>query len=157
MSYFIFAKNLDNVEGTLCSIAENNSDLTSLNIDQSNYKIIEVSQTNFDAVKYGTKKIIKYNSDNIIYINIEDILARPNTTHFFNTKENLNNYIENYKNRIKQFTENNKNHSLFDRWNNYYNQLNSLNLDSITYPLDKSLEQYFKDQNQTSLSPLQIP
>jgi hypothetical protein len=36
-------------------------------------------------------------------------------------------------------------------------QLNNLNLDSITYPLNKSLEQYFSDLGQTSLNPLQIP
>jgi hypothetical protein len=36
-------------------------------------------------------------------------------------------------------------------------QLNNLNLDSITYPLNKSLEQYFNDLGQPSLNPLQIP
>jgi hypothetical protein len=55
------------------------------------------------------------------------------------------------------FTNNNPNHSLLNRWNDYYNQVNSLNLDSITYPLNKSLEQYFKDQNQISLNTLQLP
>jgi hypothetical protein len=33
MSFFIFLNNLDNVEGTLYSIAENQSDLNNLNIN----------------------------------------------------------------------------------------------------------------------------
>ena len=41
MSYFIFLKNLDNVSNSLYKIAENQSDLNNINIDQSQYKIIE--------------------------------------------------------------------------------------------------------------------
>jgi hypothetical protein len=159
MSYFIFSKNSDNVTGTIYRIAENASDLNNLNINQTDYKIIEDSQINFDAVKYGTKNIVKYNNNVITYEdksiifddNIKDgVLVRYG-------KQYLNEYISNYKTYIKQFTNNNINHSLYNRWNNYYNQLDSLNLDSIQYPLNTSLEQYFKDQNLPSLHPLQIP
>ena len=129
-------------------MAENQYDLNNLNIIQSDYKIIEDLQSNFDLVKYGNKFPSKYNNDIIIFVNISS---------FFDKKEQLQKYINIFKNQIKEFTINNINHPLYSRWNDYYNQLNSLNLDSITYPLDKSLEQYFKDQNQTSLSPLQIP
>jgi len=148
MSYFIFLNNLDNIEGTIYRIAENESDLNNLNINKSIYKIIEDSQSNFDLVKYGNKFPIKYNNNNISYVD---------QINLFGNKQDLQTHINNLKNQIKQFTNNNLTHSLFSRWNDYYNQLNSLNLDSITYPLNKSLEQYFKDQNQTSLNSLQIP
>jgi len=148
MSYFIFIKNLDGVDNTLYRIAENESDLNNLNITQSEYKIIVDSQENFDAVKYGTKNAINYNNNIINYLNLELT---------FEKKEQLNNYINIFKNQIKIFTDNNLNHLLFNRWNNYYNQLNNLNLDSMTYPLNKSLEQYFKDLKLPSLHPLQLP
>jgi len=148
MSYFIFLKNLDNVDATIYKIAENQSDLNNLNINQLDYKIIEDSQSNFNLVKFGNKFASKYNNDVIIY--------NDQTTSFIN-KKTLQDYVNGFKNQIKQFTDNNPNHPLFSRWNNYYNQLNSLNLDSITYPLNKSLEQYFNDAGQTSLNPLQIP
>jgi len=148
MAYFIFTKNLDDVEGTIYRIAENQSDLNNLNIIQSNYKIIEDSQLNFDSVKYGNKTAIKYNDNIISYVDCINL---------FTEKKQLQNFINNFKNSIKQFTDNNKNHPLFNRWNDYGNQLDSLNLDSITYPLNKSLQQYFKDQNQISLSTLQLP
>ena len=148
MNYFIFTKDLDGIEGTLYKICENQFDLDSLNIQKDSYKIIEDSQFNFNLLKHGNKFPIKYNNNIITYVD---------QTFLFITKEKLKNYVDNFKNQIKKFTDNNPNHSSFSLWNNYYNQLNNLNLDNITYPLNKSLEQYFSDLGQTSLNPLQIP
>ena len=148
MSYFIFGKNLDNISGTLYKIAENESDLNNLNIINNDYKIIEDSQSNFNLVKLGNKRVDKYNNNTITYIDL--------TISFFDKNE-IQNYINNLKQEIKQFTDNNPNHPLFSRWSNYYTQLNNLNLDSITYPLNKSLEQYFDDLGQTSYNILQLP
>lgn len=161
MSYFIFLKNSDDIEGTLYKIAENEYDFNNLNIDKSSYKIIEDSQSNFEAVKYGTKRVLKYNNNIIIH---EDIVPTPIADHLNkkgdiikSAKEQLNDNISSYKENIKNFLKNNPNHPLFDRWNKYYNQLNSLNLDSIIYPFTKTLEQYFNDLGQPSLNPLQLP
>lgn len=148
MSYFIFGKNLDNVSGTLYKIAENQSDLNNLIIAPSVYQIIEDSQSNFNLVKLGNKIVDKYNNNTITYIDI---------TFSFYDKNELQNYINNFKKEIKQFTDNNPNHPLLSRWNDYYNQLNNFNLDSITYPLNKSLEQYFNDLGQPSYNILQLP
>ena len=148
MAYFIFLKNLDDVEGTIYKIAENNEDLNYLNINQPDYKIIEDSKENFDLVKFENKSIQKYNNNTITYIDLNIL---------FNDKDKLQVNINNLKQQIKQFTDINPNHPLFSRWNNYYNQLNSLDLDSITYPLNKSLEQYFNDLGQPSYNILQLP
>lgn len=148
MSYFIFLKNLDNIEGSLYKIAENQNDLNSLNINSSDYKIIEDSQDNFNLVKNGIKTSIKYNNNDITYVD---------RTSGFATKEELQVYVNNFINEIKQFTDNNSNHPLFSKWNDYKNQLSSLNLDSIIYPMNISLEQYLNALGQPSLNPLQIP
>jgi uncharacterized protein YacL (UPF0231 family) len=148
MAYFIFQKNSDNILGNIYKIAENQSDLNSLNIVQLSYKIIEDSQDNFNSVKYGTKYVLTYNGSNIIY--------QDNVTRYEN-KEILLNYIKNTKDNILNFLYSNTNHPLHSRWNNYYNQLNSFNLDSITYPLNKSLEQHLNDLGQPSYNPLQLP
>ena len=148
MAYFIFTKNSDNIEGTIYKIAENDFDLNNLNINKNDYKIIEDSQFNFTLIKYGNKVPIKYENSTIIYVDY---------TFLFINKEKLKIYVDNLKKQIKQFIEYNPNHSLFTLWNNYYNQLDSLNLDNITYPLNKSLEQYFSDLGQPSLNILQLP
>jgi len=145
MSYFIFNKEFVD---SIYRIAENQSDLNNLNITQADYKIIEDSQFNFNLIKFGNKFPFKYNSNTITYVD---------QTISYITKESLSSYVNQYKNLIKQFTDNNPNHPLFNTWNNYYSQLNNLNLDSITYPLNKSLEQYFNDLGQPSLHVLQLP
>jgi len=148
MAFFIFTKNQDNQTGTLYKIAENQSDLNNLNIIQSDYKIIEDSQDNFNDVKFHNKIINGYNNETILYENI-------NT--FYNNKDLLNLHIKNTKKLIKDFLDSNINHPLFNQWNSYYNQLNNLNLDNIIYPLNKSLEQYFNDLGQSSFNTLQLP
>ena len=148
MAYFIFLKNLDGVEGTIYKIAENNEDLNYLNINQTDYKIIEDSKENFDLVKFENKFIQKYTDNTITYID---------QTISFNNKNELQVDVNNLKQQIKQFINNNPNHSLFSRWNNYYNQLNSLNLDNINYTLNMSLEKYFNDLGQPSYNILKIP
>jgi hypothetical protein len=148
MAYLVFLKNLDNELGTLYKIAENQSDFNNLNINKSEYKIIEISQTIFNSLKLNNSTVDKYNGEEIEIIN---------SNLFFLNKSALKAYVENFKNGIKLFTDNNLNHPLINQWNNYYNQLNNLNLDNITYPLNKSLEQYFNDLGQPSLNPLQIP
>jgi hypothetical protein len=147
MAYFIFLKDFENIEGSLYRIAENENDLINLNISQSDYKIIEDSQSNFNLVKYGNKSALRYNNT-ITYSDLNISFAK---------KEELQSFVKDFKDQIKLFTDNNTNHQLLSRWNNYYNQLNTLNLDSITYPLNKSLEQYFNDLGQPSLNILQLP
>ena len=148
MAFFIFLKDKDNVKGTLYKIAENQSDLDNLNIIKSSYKIIEDSQINFNSIKFRNKFPSGYNGNVITYTD-ENI--------FLTKKEQLITYVDDFKNKIKQFTDNNPNHSLFNLWNNYYTQLNNLNFDSITYPLNKSLEEYFADLGQPSFNILQLP
>jgi hypothetical protein len=164
MSYFIFTKNTENVEGSIYKIAENQFDLDNLNIDKNSYTIIEDSQFNFNFVKYSNKAIIKYNNNIITYadyqIDFKDyviINSKGEQIVIYTAKQLLRDYIERVKNQIKQFLNNNNNHVLFSRWNNYYNQLDLLNLDTVTYPLNKSLEQYFNDLGQPSYNILQIP
>jgi len=148
MSYFVFLKDMDNVEGSIYKIAENQSDLNNLNITPSIYKIIEDSQENFNAVKLNIKFPLKYTGNTITFNNV---------INNYSTKRPLEQEINNFKNQIKQFTDNNPNHPLFNLWNNYYNQLNNLNLDNINYPLNISLMQYFNDLGPPSFNILQIP
>jgi hypothetical protein len=149
MAYFIFQKNLDNINNTLYRIAENQSDYNNLNIDPSNYKVIEDSQTNFEAVKYSTKFARGYNGNVINYENITQP-GLPNKEIFLTSLNGI-------KLAINVFLKENPNHPLYSRWSNYLSQLNNLNVDSLTFPMSISLETYFNNQGLTSLIPLQLP
>ena len=148
MAYFIFTKNLENLEGSLYRIAENKIDLDNLNINTSSYTIIENNQINFNEIKNENKIVLNYSNNTI---NTMD------NSSSFTQKKDLEYHINTLKKQIQNFLDNNQNHLLFSRWNNYYNQLNNINLDLITYPLNKSLTQHFNDLGQPSYSILQLP
>jgi hypothetical protein len=148
MAYFIFTKNLENAEGSLYRFAENKIDLDNLSIDVSCYTVIENNQINFNEIKNNNKIVLNYSNNTINLID---------SSFLFTKKEDLKFNVDYLKGRIKEFIDNNPDHLLFSRWNNYYTQLNNLNLDNITYPLNKSLEQYFSDLGQPSYNVLQLP
>jgi hypothetical protein len=147
---------MSNVDGSLFKIAENSSDLNSLNLIESDYKIIEDNLENFNNVKLNLKNIIKYVDNAIIYQDTINILNR----------DGLISDISNVKKNIEAFKINNQNNPLFSRIDNYYNLLTSLDVNTII-PIDvntgkqillnKSLEKYLYDLNNDVINPLQIP
>jgi hypothetical protein len=147
MSYFIFTKNEDNLEGSLYKIAENEFDLNNLNINKNDYKIIEDNLDNFNAVRLNEKNALGYNQDNIIYgssnINMNKFL--------FELVLNNNKYI------IKNFLNSQENHPNYQKWNNYFNELLKINPNNISYPFTKSIEKYIEEQGKPSLNTLQLP
>ena len=149
MAYLIFIKDQINILNTLYKIAENESDLNNLNIEKNNYKTIEIDETNFNLIKNIKKAAVSYNENN------EVGFIESNT--IFINEEELKKYIENFKEKIKEFFLHSPNHFLKNKWNNYLNQLETLNTSNITYPLNNSLEKYLEELNQVSLNPLQIP
>ena len=147
MAYYIFNKNSENLQNVLYKIAENISDLNNLNIDKNYYTILENNEQNFDAIKSNLKIPVKYIGNEVIFENISFNFEKPV----------LENYISQNAILIKYFLKANINHPAFSMWNNYHNQLVNLNLNTITYPLKISLEQYFKNNNQPYFNILQLP
>jgi len=156
MSYFIFQKNMDNIEGSLFRIAENSSDLNSLNLIESDYKIIEDSLENFNNVKLNLKAVVNYVDNAIIYQDAVNIL----------TRDSLLLDILSIKKSIEVFNVNGKNNPLFGKINNYYNLIASLDVNTVI-PIDvntgkqillnKSLEKYLHDLGNDVINTLQIP
>jgi len=148
MAYFIFQKNKDSVPYTIYKIAENQIDLNNLNIIQNDYKIIQDLDANFNEVKLGTKFPISYTNDIITY---------QNTVSYFKTKKDLDEFIKIFLESISIFLENNINHPDFQKWNSFKTQLDNINTSTFIYPFEKSIQQYFSEQGQAFLNPLQLP
>lgn len=148
MAFFLFTKNLEDVSGSFYRIAEDENFLNSFNIIKSDYKIIEDSSANFIAVQECTKYPDKYVGNTITYVN---------NSVSFKTKIKLYNYIDTFKKSISLFLSLNPNNIHYSLWNDYLQQLTNFNLESLEYPLNISLEKYFKNNNLPSLNPLQLP
>lgn len=150
MAYLIFTKNSADQEGALHKIASDENSLNNLNINQSNYNIIEIDQDTFNLIKFERKDVVSYNSNNIV--TYKDVTIEPTSN-----VEPIKEYIEHTKNYIKLFLDSNREHPEYSLWNDFYNQLNSFNVDSIPLPLTTSLTEYFNNNNLISLNPLQLP
>lgn len=148
MAFLVFLKNKENINYTLYKFFENQNDLNNSNINKDDYKIIEDLNINFNLLKFKKQIPVSYNNNSITYLDSNEIFTEKNI---------LFNYINNTKEKINEFISSNPNHPALDIWKNYYNQLNNLNLDTITFPLNKSLEEYFNDLGLPSLNILQLP
>jgi len=146
MAYFIFQKNLDNINGIIFKIAEDEIDLNNL-FNSNIYKIIEVSQNDFNNAKFCIKNPTGLEGNNIIY--------SEHPISFL--KKELENYVKDLKNQLQIVIQNYPSYSKLNDWKNYLNEISSLNLEGFTYPFNNSLEKYFNDLGKKSFNPLQLP
>ena len=58
---------------------------------------------------------------------------------------------------IKNFLDKNPSNGFYTRCNNYLNYLETLDYSSISFPIDKSWENYCEENSIPYLHPLQIP
>ena len=157
MAYLIFNKDLENIQGSLIYIAANEADRDNLNVFLNDVKVIEVDTQTFQDVQLSKKVAISYSGNNVTYENRDVLGDDGRKLNGFVNKTSLQNYIDNFIERINMYLDADANHADYSKWNSYKSQLENLDLDGITYPLDKSLEQHFSDNSQTVLHPLQIP
>ena len=75
---------MDNLGGSLYKIAETQDYLDNMNINKSNYKIIEVSQQDFNFVKLNQKHIEKYVGEDVIYSDTNFFFDKLSKTCFEN-------------------------------------------------------------------------
>ena len=143
MAKLIFSK-ASVINGKLHKIAkdqnhiDNNSDW---HLDD--YDIVEVSQSDFDAVRLSLKSV-NYDGTNVTY---EDITYDGYDIEHGNDKsrilEDINSWLEN--NSSKPFASN---------VTSYRDYLNSLDVSSI--PATEPLEKWINDQGQEVISPLEL-
>jgi len=148
MSYFIYniAANLN-----IYKIAENDSDLNYLNLPPDQYLKVNVSQENFNLVKSNTKRILNYNGSSVELVD----------TNYIYTRSQLSDYINQLLVFINYFLQAQPQSGKYNQWLDYYNYLNSLNINTII-PTEKgilntSLEKYIESTGNPYYSILQIP
>lgn len=152
MAYLIFNNVGDNFQGCcLSKIAENENDLNNLNIIKSDLKIIEISSEDFNLIKLKKKFPLSYNGNIVNYADPNNEIPKQMTS--VNMQKSIDAQIE----TIKQFIKQNPNHPDKNKWNSYLSQLANFNVNSLNYPLTKSLEEHFNDIGQPSLNILQLP
>ena len=147
MPYFIY----NQVTSSIYKIAENESDLSALNLPSVSYLTVPASQEDFNAVKLNLKYILDFNG----------VSNRLVDSPIGFNKEQIIDFINKYKSSIDLFLKNNPQSNVFSRWNNYLNYLNSLNIDLIFPPpttiTTQTLEQYIQNTGNPFYCILQLP
>ena len=148
MAYLIFNKDLDNVSGTLCAIAANNTDLNNLNIDLDTIKKITIDDSVFSQVQLSESFPESYDGETVIYAVV---------SHSYENQEIFQTDINNRISLINRFLKFNGDHPDYTKWNNFKTQLENLDIKGLTYLYEKSLEQHLLDNSLTFLNPLPLP
>ena len=147
MAYLLFKKELEDEAGSFYKLVENDDALSGINHNLDSLKKITINAATFKNVNLGKKFPKSFKGDTVTYDDLSYSLD----------KSTVENQIKIIVGQIDDFLKSNSGHAQYDKWNNYKTQLNSLNLDDLTYPLETTLEEYFDDNSQTALSSLQLP
>ncbi|SRR5210317_1318517 len=146
MAYFIF-----NNDNDIVNISANDADRDSLNINLTDYIVKDVSDSDFNKLKLESH-LVSFDGTNVSFTDRE-----ISTFSNFGTKEEIDEKISLIKIKLKNFLSNNSGHSKYTECENYYNYLNSLDTSTLTFPLNKTWEQYCSDNSISFIHTLQIP
>tara|TARA_E500000318_G_scaffold72448_1_gene67095 strand:+ start:864 stop:1298 length:435 start_codon:yes stop_codon:yes gene_type:complete len=135
MAKFIFTKGAETTRGRLVWIAKDQAHIDN-NCDWNLevYDVVEVSQSDFDAVQQNLKNVI-YDGTNVTY---EDVY----TDQDYNHEEQKDVVVA----ALDKWLENNSSKPFATNVNNYKNYLTSL--DMSTVPVRETFEKYISDQGQ---------
>jgi len=143
MAYLIF-----NNQNQLSKIAANDLERDSQNLILSDYSVVTVSDADFLKVKTGVV-LTSYDGSNVSLTDHSDIII---------TDENmLKSIIQSILNSLEQFLKGNQDNSLYNSVNDYKSTLENFDTSSVTFPLNKTWEQYCNENSITFYNPLQIP
>lgn len=146
MPKFIFTKNTDAIHGRLFRIAKDQAHIdNNAGWNTDLYEIVDVSQTDFDAVKLYQKDVETYDGTNIGYrtSNFSEMTTEQQDAYKNQVLEIINKWLE--ENSSKPFATN---------VTNYKNYLNSLDISTI--PSTTNLEQHINSQGEEVINILEL-
>ena len=145
MAYLI----VNDLEG-LYKIAENDTDLNSLNVCFPPYTTIDISDSDFLKIK-----------QDLVDVNISNGSAtftdRDFTPYLIEVNEVLLPHHKNIIESCKIFLDKNPSNAFYTKCQNYYNYLKTLDYSSLPSSIDKTWEHYCQENSIAYIHPLQIP
>ena len=155
MAYVIIANN------QIYRIASNETEKNELNINETDYIIKEISEADFLRLRKDDV-ITSFANDTLTITNKDEENTIIGSTSEEIKEESikvLRQYHEDLIKKLDAFLngDNNSGKSLYSTIQSYRNYLSNLDYDSLTYPLNKTWEQYCHDNSISYISALQIP
>ena len=144
MAYIIRQGNI------LSKIAKDDTDKNEQNLSSEIYSSIDISDSNFLKLK-KSRATVTIDGDNVT---INDVAS---TT--FEDSNALTLEIDSIKYSLKQFLDisSNSSKAIYSVAQTYYNTLDIFDVSTISFPLNKTWEEYCEENSITYIHPLQIP
>ena len=158
MAYAIFATDASGVPGTLFGIAADDIALSKVIPSSSAYKVISITDSEFNDTNFRVRRPDSYNSDTIVWLDTAPTEAPPGSENAPGyDQEAIQDQIDSSVNAINTWLDANPTNSEVSTWTAYKTQLQSTDISGWTYPTQTSIEKYYSDNGQTSLNILQLP
>tara|TARA_R100001509_G_scaffold149899_1_gene108527 strand:- start:1479 stop:1910 length:432 start_codon:yes stop_codon:yes gene_type:complete len=133
--------------GNFFRIAKTQSDINDINIPEQFKTVVDISDEDFNSYVTNQKEIIVSDGN----VSFQDI---PNTGRIEQTNSSdLTSHFERFKNLANLYIGNNSEKQLATQCQNYLNYLNTVDMDSLSFPLnwekhclDNSIVFLHKDQ-----------
>jgi hypothetical protein len=144
MAYIIRQGNI------LSKIAKDDTDKNEQNLSSEIYSSIDISDSDFLKLK-KSRATVTIDGDNVT---INDVAS---TT--FEDSNALTLEIDSIKYSLKQFLDisSNSSKAIYSVAQTYYNTLDIFDVSTISFPLNKTWEEYCEENSITYIHPLQIP
>ena len=132
----------------LYKIASDDAAKTNLNLNESDYTVINISDAQFNKLK-KEEAYITGSSGSYSVTDFEDIYHPV-------SEEDMKQKINEVVKEFEYFIVDHENHSMIDDIHNYIAFLKGIDTASLTYPMSQSFYDYVESQSQTVISPLQV-
>ena len=144
MAYIIRQGNI------LSKIAKDDTDKNEQNLSSEIYSSIDISDSDFLKLK-KSRATVTIDGDNVT---INDVASST-----FEDSNALTLEIDSIKYSLKQFLDISSNSSkdIYSVAQTYYNTLDAFDVSTISFPLNKTWEEYCEENSITYIHPLQIP
>jgi hypothetical protein len=144
MAYIIRQGNI------LSKIAKDDTDKNEQNLSSEIYSSIDISDSDFLKLK-KSRATVTIDGDNVT---INDVASST-----FEDSNALTLEIDSIKYSLKQFLDisSNSSKAIYSVAQTYYNTLDIFDVSTISFPLNKTWEEYCEENSITYIHPLQIP
>jgi len=154
MASFIFNKDQVKNQQSLEKICENDSDLQFYPSGDIS-DIVTVSDEDFNKIKKRSYSIESYDGTNFTWW--DEHGSSPVPVEDRDTKEILADYLTFVMKQIDDWLVEFPSHSKTSEWQAYRDYCNNVDVESMTFPLNKSWEEYCSDNGVTFKNLLELP
>jgi len=154
MATFIFNKDEPKTHSTLKRICENDEDLQYYPVSESD--TVTVNVEDFLKIKNRTHSIVSHDGNNFTWFHHWD----GNTTvpaEERDNKEAMQLYLDAIVEEMDVWLAENPSHVKTTEWQNYRDYCNNIDLNTVTFPLNKSWEEYCSDNSVNYKSIFELP